>query len=59
MKNQLNQLFSSTLVMANVGLEVFYQAAQDQNIPSIHVEWKPAAGGNPRLMEILEKLKNR
>ena len=27
----------------------------DQDAPHVHVDWKPPAGGNERLMNILEK----
>lgn len=56
--NQVNQLFSSRLCVANVGLKIFAAACNEQQTPCVHVEWKPAAGGNPELMAILAKLKN-
>ena len=41
----------------NVGLESFTTNLKDQNAPVIHVDWKPPAGGNERLMNILSKMK--
>jgi len=58
MANQVNQLFSSQLAVANIGLEIFAEACTSQNTPNVHVEWKPAAGGNQQLMDMLAKLKN-
>lgn len=58
MANQVNSLFSGRLAVANMGLEVFATACHDQQTPCVHVEWKPAAGGNQQLMELLSKLKN-
>lgn len=58
MSNQINKLFSSQLTVANIGLEVFAEACTNQQVPTVHVEWKPAAGGNQQMMDILAKLKN-
>ena len=45
------------LAAINVGLESFTANIKDQNAPVIHVDWKPPAGGNERLMNILSKMK--
>lgn len=54
MKN--NNLFKSDLKVVNIGLEGFYKATLDQGTTSVQVEWRPPAGGNKKLMDILEKL---
>ncbi len=41
----------------NVGLESFSENLKLQEAPHVQVEWKPPAGGNERLMNILEKMK--
>lgn len=51
------ELFKKELRVVNIGLETFYNALKDQKVPAAHVEWKPPAGGNEKLMEILRKLK--
>ena len=43
----------------NVGLESFAENLVAQGVPTVHVEWKPPAGGNERLMAILEKMKQK
>jgi FdrA protein len=43
----------------NVGLESFYENLKAQNVPTLQVEWKPPAGGNERLMSILDKMKQK
>ena len=45
------------LAAINVGLESFTTNLKDQNAPVVHVDWKPPAGGNERLMNILAKMK--
>ena len=41
----------------NVGLESFAESLTAQGASVIHVDWKPAAGGNEKLMAILERMK--
>jgi FdrA protein len=43
----------------NVGLESFAENLSAQGAPTIHVDWKPPAGGNEKLMGILERMKAR
>jgi len=47
------------LAAINVGLESFAQTIKDQGAPVIHVDWRPPAGGNEKLMSILERMKNK
>lgn len=54
---RINELFQEKLHVINLGLESFYQAQIAQNVDAIHVDWTPPAGGDPRLIEILDKLK--
>lgn len=53
----VDRLFASQLWVANVGVEIFYRAVKDQGTPAIQVDWRPPAGGDTRLAEILAKLK--
>ena len=41
----------------NVGLEAFYDSLLAQGAQAVHVDWRPPAGGNERLMSILAKMK--
>jgi FdrA protein len=41
----------------NVGLESFTDSLTEQGAPAIQVDWKPAAGNNERLANILERMK--
>jgi FdrA protein len=45
------------LAAINVGLESFAQSLKEQNASVIQVNWRPPAGGNERLMAILERMK--
>ncbi len=41
----------------NLGLESFAQNLTAQNVPVMHVDWKPPAGGNDVLIRTLTKMK--
>jgi FdrA protein len=45
------------LAAINVGLESFTESLVAQDAPVIQVDWQPPAGGNERLMAILERMK--
>jgi FdrA protein len=46
------------LAAINVGLESFTESLIAQHAQAVHVDWRPAAGGNEKLMSILEKMKS-
>ncbi len=43
----------------NVGLESFYDSLKGQGETAVHVDWRPPAGGNEKLMALLAKMKQR
>jgi FdrA protein len=45
------------LAAINVGLESFAESLEAQGAPVIQVDWQPPAGGNERLMAILERMR--
>jgi len=49
----LHQLLSAI----NVGLESFTESLMAQGAPVIQVDWSPPAGGNEKLMAILERMR--
>ena len=51
-------LSGSRLAAINVGLESFYDSIRAQGGTAVHVDWRPPAGGNEKLMAILAKMKN-
>lgn len=52
----LQKLFKSELKVVNIGLEGFYESTVKQGTISVHVKWRPPAGGDKRLLDILAKL---
>jgi FdrA protein len=47
------------LIAINVGLESFTESLAIQGAGVIHVNWRPPAGGNQKLMGILERMKQK
>lgn len=43
----------------NAGLESFAENLTAQETPVIHIDWRPPAGGNEKLMSILERMKSK
>jgi len=50
-------VLNAPLAAINVGLESFAESIRAQGAAAIHVDWKPPAGGNERLMAILARMK--
>jgi FdrA protein len=50
-------MLNQPLAALNVGLQSFAASLEAQNASALQVDWRPPAGGNERLMAILEKMK--
>ncbi|SDY76625.1 hypothetical protein SAMN05660462_00834 [Proteiniborus ethanoligenes] len=55
--SNINKLFKEELKVVNIGLESFYNDLKKQKVSAIHVNWRPAAGGNKKLASLLSRLK--
>lgn len=53
----VNDLFKQELKVVNLGLKSFYHDLKSQDVAAIQVNWKPKAGGNKRMLDLLNKLK--
>ena len=51
------EALNKPLAAINVGLESFTESLTAQQAQVIHVDWRPPAGGNEKLMSILERMK--
>ncbi len=49
-------LFQSELVVVNVGPRLFATALEKQNYKTVQVDWKPIAGGDKEMQDILALL---
>jgi hypothetical protein len=50
------QLLTRTPVIINVGLEGFANDLDDQNVTVVQLDWRPPAGGDAELADILSRL---
>jgi FdrA protein len=48
---------NSPVAGINVGLESFAENLVAQGTPTVHVDWRPPAGGNEKLIAILDRMK--
>ncbi|MDQ7819072.1 MAG: acyl-CoA synthetase FdrA [Armatimonadota bacterium] len=53
---RIRSLLDGPVHVVNVGLEMFARSLADQGVPVVDVDWQPPAGGDRRLMDILDKL---
>jgi FdrA protein len=53
----VKNLLDVPLGVINLGLPAFAQSLDQQGVPVIHVDWRPPAGGDPQLLEVLRKLR--
>jgi FdrA protein len=51
-------VLNKPLAAINVGLESFMESLTAQQAKAVHVDWRPAAGGNEKLMSILERMRS-
>ena len=52
----IHDLFASSLHVANIGLETFRDTLLNQHVSTLHVGWRPPAGGDVHLAELLSTL---
>ncbi len=50
-------LRATPLRVVNLGLDLFAEELERQDVPVTRVRWRPPAGGKARLLGLLEKLK--
>jgi FdrA protein len=46
------------LVVINLGLELFARELEAMGVRVVHVDWRPPAGGDPRLLALLARLED-
>ncbi len=50
------KIFNKELKVINIGIEMFADDLEKQNVDVIHVNWRPPAGGDLDILKLLEKL---
>jgi hypothetical protein len=54
--DKLDDLLKKAPIAINIGIYDFAESLQTQGIEVIHVDWTPPAGGDPEMIELLDKL---
>lgn len=52
----LNDFFGKKLKVINLGIPSFADDLKKQGVEAIHVDWQPAAGGNKKILALLDKV---
>ncbi|MBE0582697.1 MAG: fdrA domain protein [Desulfofustis sp.] len=55
MKTGLSPLNKPVRVI-NIGLEIFAEDIRGADVPVVQMDWRPPAGGDPRLIALLDRL---
>lgn len=53
---ETNELLGATPRTINVGLEIFADTLDELGFPVVQVDWRPPAGGDKQLTELLSRL---
>lgn len=53
---KINELFGKELKVINVGLDSFAENLRREKVDVLQMDWRPPAGGNKRLISLLDKL---
>jgi FdrA protein len=48
-------LLAAEIRVVSIGLELFADALGARRVPVVHVDWRPPAGGEPRLAALLAR----
>ncbi len=54
--SNINKLFEENLTVVNLGLESFAENLNNEGVRTVQVQWKPPAGGNVEIAELLDKV---
>jgi hypothetical protein len=54
--DKTDPLFDRPLKVVNAGLDGFARELESQGVAVIQVDWRPPAGGDPKLADLLAKL---
>jgi FdrA protein len=49
-------ILAEKLKVVNIGISTFADDLRSQGVEVVHVDWRPPAGGDQRMLKLLEKL---
>ena len=55
-KDPIQNLLDGPVAVVNIGLPQFARTLEGQGVDVVQVDWSPPAGGDKRLIDLLDKL---
>jgi hypothetical protein len=56
MSEQIVEFLNQPLIAINLGLDKFAESLQAQGVEVVRVDWRPPAGGDQEMIELLDQL---
>ncbi len=56
MTTTFDELIHAPLVVINLGLKMFADSLEEQQVEVVQVDWIPPAGGDKEVIELLDQL---
>ena len=56
MPTRIDELLHEPLVVINLGLKMFAESLEEQQVEVVQVDWVPPAGGDKEMVELLDQL---
>lgn len=56
---KLAELFGAPVAVVNLGLPSFTEDLKKQGVSVLQVDWRPPAGGNAKMLAIIDRIKRR
>lgn len=51
-----SSVLNQEIRVINIGIERFSEDLKEANVPVIQMDWRPPAGGNKKLIDLLDRL---
>ena len=56
MPSGIDELLHEPMVVINLGLKMFAESLEEQEVEVVQVDWVPPAGGDKAMVELLDQL---
>ena len=56
MKTPIDELLDGKIVAINIGLAMFSESLEEQDVEVTRVDWTPPAGGDKAMADLLDQL---
>jgi hypothetical protein len=56
MSEKRQNLVTDQPIVVNIGLLEFFESLIEQEVETVHVDWRPPASGDEQLLDLLDEL---